>query len=79
MAQLRLYLKGNHVQTQDICIPLFLDLPMQDRYTAREDFVNAEKTKFRINYLRAIIKCEFDYTIELFIYSDKIDNYQEDQ
>ena len=78
MAKLRLYLKGEYFQTQDINIPLFSDLPMEQRYTAREDFVTAEKTKFRINYLRAIIKCEFDYHIELFIYSDIIDNYDEE-
>lgn len=72
MDRLILNLNGKHFQTVPIKIPLFEDFEMQDRYTAREDYVTSEKTKLRLMYLRAIIKCEFNYSIELFIFSTKI-------
>lgn len=72
MAKLVLTIAGKFREQIPVQIPLFNDLDMFEKYRAREEYVEAEKIKFRLMHLREIIKAEFDYTIELLIFSTKI-------
>lgn len=75
MATLTLYLKGSPFKTQEIKFPEFQELDQNESENFRmncelkEEFVKAEATKFKLLYLRQIIKCAFEYEIYLTAYS----------
>ncbi len=53
----------------DIEIPDFEDLPFEQRCKARCEYVDVKAAEFKLLFLRAIIKMEFDYHIELIVRS----------
>lgn len=71
MGKLLLYLKGAFFQEADIELPAFqqLDKNLYKNFELncelRSEYVKAEATKLKIQYLRQVIKCEYQFEIYL--------------
>jgi len=79
MSKLQLYLRGTIFQELEIKIPPhqsdLVDDPavnFEMNVELRSEFIKAEALKFKIQYLRQIIKCNYEYEIYLQVES-KID------
>lgn len=53
----------------DINIPDYEGLLFENRCIARTDFVTAKASELKLLYLRQVIKCQFNYSIELVVES----------
>jgi hypothetical protein len=67
--KLILYLNGKPFEKIDIQIPEYEGLNFEERCKARCEYVDVKKAELRLMFLRQIIKCQFEYFIELVIYS----------
>lgn len=79
MSKLLLYIRGSFFQDREIDIPPHQSdlvnepaVNFEMNVELRSEFIKAEALKFKIQYLRQIIKCNYEYEIYLQVGS-KID------